>query len=297
MPAFVPLVPADVPSSAREQFITHYQRITKNTDRLFLYVVDHKLEHLNDDFNATGLPEQSRAIAHAFSLASMSTIGAFATHLGLIARYGSLFPAIPYIAKVNGKTNASRNTWIQKIRGTAHEPYSPLLWSVEQAVTMAKQSNLMLCGIGVTLYLGGEYEEKMLIQAAQTIYHAHQQGLVAIVWAYLRGRYITNPLDPHLIAGAVGVANALGADFVKIHPPHEDQSYPLKNIIMAAGNTGVICSGGSHCDSNALLQRIRDQLQQGARGCAIGRNIFQLPTEQAQTLCASIADLVYGTTH
>ena len=48
--AHIPFVPGDVPPAAREKFIQNYNRITKNTNRLFLFVVDHKLEHLNDDF-------------------------------------------------------------------------------------------------------------------------------------------------------------------------------------------------------------------------------------------------------
>ena len=40
-------VPADVPERKQNIFIKNYNAITRNTDRLFLFSCDHKIEHLN----------------------------------------------------------------------------------------------------------------------------------------------------------------------------------------------------------------------------------------------------------
>ena len=137
----------------------------------------------------------------------------------------------------------------------------------------------------------------MLEEAAQAIFHAHQAGLVAILWTYPRGKMITkNELS--LIPGAAGVANALGADFVKLHLP-EQVEYSriikkLKIASQAAGNTKIICAGGKMKDEAELLKNISEQLNLGkTAGVAIGRNIFQNSQRVATKLANEIAKIVY----
>ena len=289
-------VPSDIPANVRETFIKNYQRITKKTDRLFMFVADHKFEHLNDDFFGPEISEQAQKPEHIFQIAQMPEIGAFATHPGLIARYAHAYPSIAYVMKLNGKTNANAHArwWLKPF---ISDPFSPQLWSVEQAQTIANAARISLCGVGMTVYLGSRYESTMLENAARMVYDAHQQGLIAMIWIYLRGRAIRSPNDGHMLAGAAGIAHSLGADFVKIHPPQGTKKnsslHQLKEIIEAAGNTGIICSGGTRVDTNILLARIYEQLTQGTRGCAIGRNLFQLPLSHAQKMAKAISDIVY----
>lgn len=296
--AYTPIVPADVPESKRDHFIARYQRISKGTDRLFLFAADHKIEHLNDDFYGKNIPIEAQFPAHLFELAQSPEVGAFASHFGLIMRYAKLYPSINYIFKLNGKTNlANHAPWWQK--PFTPDPYSHMLWNVNQAVHAAQQTNINLCGVGCTIYLGSAYEGAMLAHAAQMIYEAHQQGLVAMVWIYPRGRAVTKTNNAHLAAGAAGVAHSLGADFVKIHPPKAEKNEvladdQLKQVATAAGNTGVLCSGGSRIEPKILLQTIYHQLQNGdMRGCAIGRNIFELPIAKGQELVKAISAIVY----
>jgi DhnA family fructose-bisphosphate aldolase class Ia len=101
-----------------------------------------------------------------------------------------------------------------------------------------------------------------------------------------------------LLAGAAGVANSLGADFVKIKPPVSDSEKTsaelLKIITAAAGNTKVICSGGSMQDSKLFLQKLYDQIHiGGTMGNATGRNIFQHSHKQAVVMTQSIAAIVF----
>ena len=80
----------------------------------------------------------------------------------------------------------------------------------------------------------------MLRQAAQITLSAHQNGLVTVLWVYPRGKAVADEKDPHLIAGATGVAACLGADFVKVNYPKKEgceSKEILKEAIMAAGQT------------------------------------------------------------
>ncbi len=282
-------IPADVPSHAAQEYLHNYQAITKPSNRLFLFAADQKIEHLNEDFYGPDIHPDVHHVDHLFEIAQQGKIGAFATHLGLIARYGKQYPSINYIVKLNAKTNL--------IPAKQRDPISQELWSVNDVVNMKEQSDLNIRGIGFSIYLGSEFEHEMLAQAAEAIFNAHQHGLITILWAYLRGKSIEDDQDPFLIAGAAGVATSLGADFVKIKPPHATKALSntdaLKLACDAAGNTKVICSGQAKDEPHHFLQTVYDQLKAGTSGCAIGRNIFQRSEPEAIAMTEALSALVH----
>lgn len=282
-------IPLTVPAQMKTTFEEHYYKATKGTGRLFLFAGDQKIEHLNQDFRGTGISSESADPAHLFAIASKGRIGAFASHLGLIARYGDRYRNINYIVKLNGKTNLTDKT---------HDPISLNLHTVADVVNFAQSSNLSIVGVGYTIYLGSAHEHQMLTQAAQGIYQAHKNGLLTVLWIYPRGQAVKNGTDSALIAGATGVAVSLGADFVKIQPPHAEDSkasaQQLSYACAAAGTTGVICSGGDLKTEPSLLEDIHNQITiGGARGVAIGRNIHQRDTQKAIALSKAIAAVVF----
>lgn len=285
------IIPADVPESSSKTFMLNYATITHNTNNLFLFAADQKIEHLNEDFYGPEISSDALDPEHIFNIAQQAPIGALAVHPGLIARYAKKYNTIHYIAKLNGKTNLVDS---QKL-----DPISEQLWTIDDILIMKSEHNISLCGIGYTLYIGSEFEHYMLKQAAQVVMRAHARGLVAILWVYPRAQHIKSPNQPNLIADATGIANALGADFVKVHVPSSSSKstsmQALKIASKAAGNTGVICSGGSKISVEELFHAIYDQIHEGnARGCAIGRNIFQRPLAQALAIAQGISAITYN---
>lgn len=152
----------------------------------------------------------------------------------------------------------------------------------------------------ITNYLGSEHEAEMLHQAAQIVYNAHQHGLITVLWMYPRGKAVKDGRDPHLIAGATGVAACLGSDFVKVNyskkEGHESKEI-FKEAILAAGRTKVVCAGGASEDVELFLRTLHDQIHvSGASGNATGRNIHQKSLEEAIRICNAIyAITVEGT--
>lgn len=272
-------IPADVAQENKDQFKEKYELITKNTDRLFLFAADQKMEHLNKDFFGPNLPEEINNPEHVFNIAQQSPIGCFATHVGLIARYGQTFKDIPYIAKLDGKTNLNKG-----------EPYSQQMWSVQDALDLNVTN---LCGVGYTIYLGSDYERDMLTEAAAIVSQAHQHGILALLWIYPRGKNVPDEHDPDVVAGAAGMGASLGADFVKIQKPSGPASN-LQQAVGAAGNTKVIVSGGAAQEPKNFLQEVYDNIHTGnAAGGAIGRNIFQHPEKQAIALATALSKIIY----
>lgn len=273
------ITPLDVPSRYQKTFIRNYQAITRGTDKLFLFAADHKIEKL-ESIN----PEDF------FVIADSKYIGAFATHLGLIARYGNLHRDINYLVKLNGKTDI--------IPTTQKDPCSRALWSVEQVVALQKRSGLSICGIGYTIYLGSDHEAEMLAEAAQVVYQAHQHGLIATLWVYPRGRALNDETAVHYAAGAAGVATSLGSDFVKIKPPHAGEAISsaelLKQVVKSAGNTKVLCSGGERQPHNTFIKGLHEYINiGGVAGVAVGRNIYEHDFGNAMKTAEAISGIVY----
>lgn len=280
------LIPADVAPDMHTTFENNMEAITHGTGNLFLFACDQKIEHLNADFEGPNIHPDAQKPEHLFEIAKQSPIGAMATQMGLIERYGPQYPTINYLAKLNSKTNLRAHSQV--------DPESALLWDVHDVIQIAEQSKLKICGIGITIYLGSEYENEMLHDAAQQILEAHIHGLIAIIWMYPRGKAVKDDQDPALLAGAVGVANALGADYVKIKPPKNYES--LDSIVAAAGNTKVISAGGEQVDPEKLIESIKIQMKHGISGCAIGRNIFQRSTVEGVELAKKISGIIYQKT-
>lgn len=285
------IIPADVPQAMHATYIENYLMLTKNTGRFFIFACDQKIEHLNQDFYGTNVHPDANSPEHIFKIAEVGHAGALATQPGLIARYAKQYNNINYIAKLNSKTSL--------IKAEQQNPLSKQLWSVDNVIKLKNESKLSIRGVGYTIYLGSEYETTMLHEAAQVVFEAHQQGLIAMLWIYLRGKTIQNDQDGMLTTGACGLGTALGADIVKIKPPQKDTEKTsdewLKIATQAAGNTKVICAGGSIMNIKTFLEILSDQLTKGhTAGCATGRNIFQRSYADAVAVTQSIAEIVYG---
>ena len=277
-------VPLDVPDQNRQRYLENYGKITKGSGRLMLFAGDQKAEHLNDDFFGPGIDLEDNDPLHLFQIAAQANIGVFAAQIGLIARYGMDYRDLPYLVKLNSKTNL--------VKTSQAEPRSPQWIDVSQVVDFRDSSNLDILGVGYTIYLGSEHEGEMLAQAARIVFQAHQAGLVTVLWIYPRGKAVKDEKDPHLIAGAAGVAATLGSDFVKVNYPEKTgqvSSLIFREAVQAAGRTKVVCAGGESTDARSFLQRLHDQIHiSGAAGNATGRNIHQRPLAEAVRLCNAV---------
>lgn len=283
-------IPADVPNALHHEFIDNYNALTKKTNRIFLFACDQKLEHMSIDYYGDGVAPEALDPEHVFAIAKEGYVGALATHVGLITHYGPAYPTINYVAKLNGKTNM--------VPTEKHDPQSALMHTVDQVVTLKKETNLAIRAIGITVYLGSEYEAIMLEQAATAIWQAHQHGLVTFLWAYPRGKNIKKYDPQQLLIGATGAGISLGVDVVKVHLPQElsqeEQLDALNLAVQSAGTTQVIVAGGPLRPIDELIETIHHQLHAAhTAGVAIGRNIFTHSRDKAIALTRAINELVY----
>lgn len=282
-------IPLTVPWYKRRDYKRNFTIATRGTGRLLMFACDQKVEHLNNDFVGKNVTPDMVDPEYFFKIASKARIGALATQLGLISKYGPSYKNIPYIIKLNSKTNI--------LKTTEKDPISNLWYSMDEVIRFKRESRLPIIGVGYTVYIGSWYESEMFQQVAEVIFRAHKEGLITIVWMYPRGKAIENERDPHLIAGGAGVACALGADFVKLQCPQapgKDSHELLKEAVLAAGRTGVICVGGPKQAAREFLEDIHGQIHiSNTRGAAIGRNIFQRPYDEAVRMADAISAIIY----
>ncbi len=280
-------LPADVPAKKEKEFLKNFKEATGGSGRLMLFAGDQKVEHLNNDFFGKGIPLEDNDPEHLFKIASKAKIGVFATQFGLICRYARDYKNIPYLVKLNAKTNL--------IPYTDKDPYSKQWLSVDDIIEFKKESGLNILGVGYTVYLGSEYEREMLSEAAKIVHQAHKNGLLAVLWIYPKGNYVKDEHDGHLIAGAAGVGACLGADFIKLKVPYKNgklDTKALKEVTTAAGRSGVLCEGGNKIDEKEFLKELKEQIHKGGtRGNGTGRNIHQRKLKEAIKMANAIYDI------
>ena len=282
-------VPADVPNELIETYLENMNQATQGTGMMNLFACDQKIEHLNDDFYDGGkeIPLTSNDPGHLFEIGLRAYeeghIGVLAGQCGLISHYARDAPDVPYLVKLNSKTNV--------VKTAQKDPVSLAMWNMDDVMSLVS-NGINVVGIGYTVYLGSEFENEMLTEAATFIREAHDQGMIAVVWMYPRGQAVSNEKDPQLISGAAGVAACIGADFAKVNypAPFEGMTQPesLRVAVEAAGRCGIICSGGGTLPPREFLQRLWEQINiSGCKGAATGRNIHQKETDEAVRMNAA----------
>jgi len=225
--------------------------------------------------------------------------------LGLVAR--KYAHKIPFILKFNHNELLSYpNHYDQIFFATIREAY-----------------DMGCVAVGATIYFGSPESHRQIIEVGKAFAHAHELGMAAILWCYLRNPAFKTPTaDYHEAADLTGQANhlgaTLGADIVKqklptsnggfkaLHFGKESEEmytklssdnpidlcrYQVINGFM--GSIGLINSGGPS-GKNDLEQAVETAVinkRAGGVGLISGRKAFQKPLKEGCTLLHAIQDV------
>jgi fructose-bisphosphate aldolase, class I len=192
-----------------------------------------------------------------------------------------------------------------------------LFASVDQAFDMGAVA------VGATVYFGSEESRRQIQEVSEAFAHAHELGMVTVLWAYLRNSAFKHEgTDYHTAADLTGQANHLAvtieADIVKqkqatldggfkaigfgkTHPRVYDElsgshiidqvRYQVANCYM--GRIGMINSGGPS-GKNDLEQAVRTAVinkRAGGMGLISGRKSFQRTMKDGVALLNAIQDV------
>ncbi len=178
---------------------------------------------------------------------------------GVAARYYDKKSDIPLIVKLNGKTSFY-----------SEEPLSLQLCTVDKAIELGAKA------VGYTIYVGSEHEEEMLVEFSKIEDEAHAKGLEVIAWMYPRGsKVLGRESERDTVAYGARLGLELNADYVKV--PYTGDVESFSWVVKAAGKTGVLAQGGKKTDWENLEEEVSGVMKAGAKGIAIGRNVWQDP--------------------
>lgn len=231
-----------------------------------------------------------------------STIGV----LGMVSR--DYVHRIPFIAKINhNELLTYPNAYDQRIFA-----------QVKQAFELGAVA------IGATVYFGSEESRRQIEEISEAFYHAHELGLVTVLWSYLRNdAFKTKEGDYHTAADLTGQANHLAvtmqADIVKqkqatinggyraigfgrtdervyseLAPEHPIDWTRYQVLNCYAGRAGLINSGGASSGEDDVAQAVRTAVinkRAGGMGLISGRKAFQRPHAAGVELLHAIQDV------
>lgn len=159
-----------------------------------------------------------------------------------------------------------------------------LVGSVERAVRLGA------AGVSVHVNLASQSEARMLRDLGLVAEDCAAWGMPLLAMMYVRDGSRASEYDPEKLAHAARVAEELGADIVKVNYTGDPESFA--RVVEAVRLPVIIAGGPKSSRTEALLAAIRGALQAGARGVAIGRNLFEDADPRALT--ASIRRILDG---
>ena len=243
--------------------------VIEKNGKVMLLAYDQGFEHGPVDFN-----EENVDPAYIMRIAKNGYFTGVVFQEGVAARYYERDCGVPLIVKLNGKTAFQKE-----------EPLSLQLCTVEKA------AQLGAVGVGYTIYVGSEHEEEMLVEFSRIEDEAHARGMVVIAWMYPRGKKVAGKeSDKEVVAYGARLGLELNADFVKV--PYTGSEESFKWVVDCAGKTGVLAQGGEKQEWLGLESEMQNIMEAGARGVAIGRNIWQ--DENPDEVSRKMAEIVFG---
>lgn len=227
-------------------------KITKKSKALFL-AYDQGLEHGPTDFNDKNVNPD-----YIIDIARKGGYTGVVFQKGIAEKYNKEIrkSKVPLILKLNGKTNLFKG-----------EPISRQLCSVEEAIKLGASA------VGYTIYIGSDYEDEMLQEFEDIQRQAHAKRIPVIVWIYPRGKSVKRKKDAELMAYAARTGLEIGADIIKIQ--YNGNLKDLKWAVKSAGKTKVVIAGGIKKGEKEFLKQVKEIMDAGAIGLAIGRNVWQ----------------------
>ncbi|MBR9691710.1 fructose-bisphosphate aldolase [Candidatus Woesearchaeota archaeon] len=239
------------------------------TDKKTLMLAyDQGLEHGPIDFDAHNVDPD-----YVIYIAVHGKYNAFICQKGIAELYHENYSRkVPLVVKLNGKSNIPRIF-----------PIAKQLCSVKKAVDLGADA------VGYTVFVGSPLEPEIFKEFGKIQEEAHDYGLPVIAWMYPRGRFVTNETSTSMLAYAARIGLELGADMIKIK--YNDEKEDFKWVVRCAGKSKIAVAGGTRLPDTDALKKIKDVMETGAAGMAIGRNIWQHKTPMKMT--AAVKSIIF----
>ncbi|HOI71189.1 MAG TPA: 2-amino-3,7-dideoxy-D-threo-hept-6-ulosonate synthase [Methanobacterium sp.] len=158
-----------------------------------------------------------------------------------------------------------------------------MVTSVEKALQMGADA------VSVHVNVGSKKEPQMLNILGETAEICDDWGMPLIAMMYPRGDKITDEHSSEVVKIAARVGSELGADIIKTNYTGDPETF--KEVIDGCPVPVVIAGGPRVETERELLEMVKNSVDVGGAGVAIGRNIFQ--AKSPQKTIRAIAGIVH----
>lgn len=141
-----------------------------------------------------------------------------------------------------------------------------LVNSVENALRFGADA------VSVHINIGADNEAEMLRDFGSVAVKCFDWGMPLLAMMYTRGRKFKSEADPEGIKHAARIAAELGADIVKVNYTGSPQTF--EKVVSGCPIPVVIAGGEKQADEKSVFKMVRDSLDAGGCGVAVGRNAF-----------------------
>jgi len=159
------------------------------------------------------------------------------------------------------------------IKLTARTSMVPEKSQIQSVVTTVDEAyNLGADGVAYTVYLGSDMEYEMLKNLAEVKKRCSELGLPLTGFMYPRSPNYKNKYDPKALEYAARVGAELGFDIVKTYYSGKSETY--KNVVKNCFVPLLVAGGPETKTKEEFINNVKGALDAGARGFALGRNIW-----------------------
>ncbi len=135
--------------------------------------------------------------------------------------------------------------------------------------------------VSVHVNIGVEGDEEMIEFMGEVSSDCSDWGMPLIAMMYPRGPNIKSEYDPKAVSHCVRIGVELGADIIKTNYTGDIKSF--KRICDDTPLPIIIAGGPQHKNIEQFYQMVSDAMEAGAKGVAIGRNIFGSDNSKVST--------------
>ncbi len=140
-----------------------------------------------------------------------------------------------------------------------------IVTTVEEAVALGADA------VSIHINVGAPTTPQMLTDAGVVCRDCKRLGIPLLMMVYPRGEKIENEKDVEVVKVAARIGAEIGADIVKV--PWTGSKESFKQVVDGCP-VPVVIAGGSKGTDKDTLQMVRDAIDAGAAGVAMGRNSF-----------------------
>jgi fructose-bisphosphate aldolase/2-amino-3,7-dideoxy-D-threo-hept-6-ulosonate synthase len=166
----------------------------------------------------------------------------------------------------------------------SHDPNDKIqVCTVEEAIKFGADA------VSIHINIGSKTESNQLEQLGLIVEGCDYWGMPLVAMMYPRGEKIIDPNGPEVVAHVARIGAELGADIVKTNYTGDMDSF--RDVIKGCPVPVVMAGGPKTETDRELFEMIKGAMDAGAKGVAIGRNVFQ--HEDPKRMTTAITKIVH----